>query len=147
MNIRQLYYSLIIIACTSHTALRTAALDFGQLVAQSPNLNAAFTTNVLQSSTPVVVKFFMKGCGPCNLMGPIFDKAADLLNGKVTLIGINLKLYPSVSSRYGIRSAPTFIYFKNGVEVNRHIGPNNKNTGQRWTPATLADNILSVFGL
>ena len=78
---------------------------------------------ILQNSTvPVIVDFWAPWCGPCRMMAPNFAEASRNLTPKVQFVKVNTEENPQISARYGIRSIPTMIVFKNGVEVDRVSG-------------------------
>ena len=85
--------------------------------------NGADFDYILQSSTvPVIVDFWASWCGPCRMMAPNFAEASRNLAPKVQFVKVNTEENPQISARYGIRSIPTMIVFKNGVEVDRVSG-------------------------
>ena len=85
--------------------------------------NGADFDYILQSSTvPVIVDFWASWCGPCRMMAPNFAEASRNLVPKVQFVKVNTEENPQISARYGIRSIPTMIVFKNGVEVDRVSG-------------------------
>ena len=85
--------------------------------------NGADFDYILQNSTvSVIVDFWAPWCGPCRIMAPNFAEASRNLAPKVQFVKVNTEENPQVSGRYGIRSIPTMIVFKNGVEVDRVSG-------------------------
>ena len=71
---------------------------------------------------PLVVDFWAPWCGPCKMMGPEFDKAANALKGQARLIKLDTQKHQSAGQRYGIRGIPTMVAFKGGREVKRQSG-------------------------
>ncbi len=76
--------------------------------------DANFDTDVLGANGPVVVDFWAEWCGPCRLISPALEEIATEMDGKVTIAKLNVDENPSVTMRYGVRSIPTLILFKNG---------------------------------
>ncbi len=85
-----------------------------------------FTREVLSASEPVLLDFTAEWCGPCKRLAPIIDEIARETAGAVKVGKIDIDASPSVSSRFGIRGAPTVIVFKNGREVARQVGVTGK---------------------
>jgi len=78
---------------------------------------------IIQNSTaPVIVDFWAPWCGPCRMMAPNFEQASKNLAPKVQFVKVNTEDNPQISGQFGIRSIPTIIVFKNGVEVERVSG-------------------------
>jgi len=81
-----------------------------------------FGKEVLQSPVPVLVDFWAEWCGPCKMMGPIVDQAADDLSGKMKVGKVNVDESQELAARYGIMSIPTLLVFKNGNMVEQFSG-------------------------
>ncbi len=79
--------------------------------------------NIINSaSVPVVVDFWAPWCGPCRMMAPNFEEASKKLAPKAQFVKVNTEVAQQVASSFGIRSIPTIIVFKDGVEVERISG-------------------------
>jgi len=81
-----------------------------------------FADEVEQSDIPVLVDFWAEWCGPCRLIGPIVDEIADEYEGKVKVGKVNVDVNPQVSVKYGIRSIPALLIFKNGEVAEQIVG-------------------------
>ena len=79
-----------------------------------------------------VVDFYGTYCPPCRQFAPIFEKVAQDFVGKVSFIKANTEIIPSVAAKYNVRSIPTIIIFKDGVEVERRVGLMNEILFKIW---------------
>ncbi len=84
--------------------------------------NENFEAEVLQSDIPVLVDFSATWCGPCRRMDPLVSKLAEEYEGKVKVCKVDVDECTDVARKYGIMSVPTFMMFKDGVEVSKTAG-------------------------
>lgn len=81
-----------------------------------------FDTEVLKSPLPMLIDFWAIWCGPCRIISPIVEELAGEYNGKLRVGKLDVDSNPAIAMRYGIRSIPTLILFKNGEVVEQIIG-------------------------
>src|SRR5438105_6331399 len=84
--------------------------------------DANFEAEVLKATGPVVVDFWAEWCGPCKMIAPALDEIAGSLEGKVTIVKLNVDENPATAQKYGIMSIPTLMIFKNGEIASRQLG-------------------------
>jgi thioredoxin len=75
-----------------------------------------------QTGLPVIVDFYSDGCGPCRMIAPIFKKLATEMEGKAVFVKVDTNAMHELSSRYSVRSLPTFKFFLGGKKVHEFSG-------------------------
>jgi thioredoxin len=73
-----------------------------------------FQSEVLDSSTPVLVDFWAEWCGPCRMVSPIMEKLAGEFAGQIRVVKVDTDANPGLSQAFQIRSIPTIAVFKQG---------------------------------
>ena len=86
-----------------------------------------FESEVITSEVPVLVDFWGEGCGPCIAMTPVLEELATEYKESVKIGKVDVYANPNISSRYAIRSLPSFLFFKNGEVHETVIGARPKN--------------------
>jgi thioredoxin 1 len=100
--------------------------------------DSTFESEVLQSTSPVVVDFWAEWCGPCRMIAPALEElAAGALNGKVKIVKLNVDENPKTAAKYGIQSIPTLMIFKNGQLASRQIGAAPRQKLEQWITAAV----------
>ena len=79
-----------------------------------------FNSNVLESDKPVLVDFWAEWCGPCKMLTPTIDELSVEYASKASIGKLNVDHHPAIATKYGIRSIPCLLFFKNG-EVQKQI--------------------------
>ena len=84
--------------------------------------NENFDQEVVSHSGTVLVDFWAPWCGPCRMVGPVVEQIADEYDGRAKVAKLNTDEAGEIASRYGIRSIPTLLFFKNGEMVQQLVG-------------------------
>lgn len=81
-----------------------------------------FSAEVLQSSQTVFVDFWATWCGPCRMLAPRLEQAAQTFEGRAVIAKYDVDESSGRASEYGVRGIPTIIAFKNGQVIDQHTG-------------------------
>ena len=92
----------------------------------TPITDANFEDEVLKSDTPVLVDYWAEWCGPCKAIAPVLEDVAPEFSGRVKIVKMNIDENPNTPPKYGIRSIPTLMLFKNGAVESTKVGGLNK---------------------
>jgi thioredoxin 2 len=99
---------------------------------------ASFATYVERTSLPVLVDFWAPWCGPCRMMAPTLDRAAQERAATLQVGKVNTDEQQELAGRFNIRSIPTLILFRDGRELARQSGALDGGTLTRWLDSALA---------
>lgn len=98
----------------------------------------SFEDDVLNSDKPVLVDFWAEWCGPCRMVGPVVEELAGEYEGKARIGKVDVDNNPQTSAKYGIRSIPSLLIFKDGEVVDQIVGAVPKAQLKKQLEAQLA---------
>jgi thioredoxin 1 len=81
-----------------------------------------FEVDVLNSEKTVLLDFWAEWCGPCKMIAPLLDEAADEYAENLTVAKLNIDENPNTPAKYQIRSIPTLMLFKDGTVLAQKLG-------------------------
>ena len=84
--------------------------------------DSSFETEVVKNAGTVLVDFWAEWCGPCRALGPKLEEISTELNGKMSVVKLNVDENPETAAKFGVRSIPTMIVFKGGKAVDQLVG-------------------------
>lgn len=87
--------------------------------------DASFEAEVINQKGVVVVDFWAPWCGPCRMLGPVLEKAAETLPEGVRIVKYNVDENQQVAAQLNVRGIPTVAVYKNGELVAQQAGAMN----------------------
>ncbi|SHO81607.1 Thioredoxin [hydrothermal vent metagenome] len=74
-----------------------------------------------------LVDFWAPWCGPCRMIAPVIEELAEDFDGKANICKVNTDEQQEIAGKYGIRSIPTILFFKDGEMVDQMVGAASKD--------------------
>jgi thioredoxin 2 len=97
-----------------------------------------FDQVVSASTLPVLVDLWAPWCGPCRIIAPGVEQAAQRLAGRLKAVKVNVDEAPRVADRLGVQGIPTVVLLRGGQEVARQVGAVPPPALLRWTEEALS---------
>jgi thioredoxin 1 len=74
-----------------------------------------------------MVDFWAPWCGPCRMIAPVVEELAEEYEGRAIIAKVNTDEQQELAVKYGIRSIPAILFFKNGEVVDQVVGAASKD--------------------
>ncbi|MCF7866569.1 thioredoxin [Candidatus Woesearchaeota archaeon] len=97
-----------------------------------------FKEEVLQSETPVIIDFYADWCGPCKMMGPVFEELSKEYEGKLKFLKLDTETEQEIAGQFQIRGIPSISIIKGSEEIDRIVGFNPKEALKQKIDTILA---------
>lgn len=91
-----------------------------------------FAEVVQNSRVPVLVDLWAPWCGPCRQVSPVLEQLAAEKAGEIKLVKIDADQAPELSRRFGIRSIPTLMVFRDGQAIATQVGAAPASVLRPW---------------
>ncbi len=84
--------------------------------------DATFAQDIEATKGVVMVDFWAPWCGPCRAIAPTVEALAKEYEGRARVAKLNTDENPATMQRFGVRSIPSILFFKDGVLVDKVVG-------------------------
>lgn len=101
-------------------------LIVGKALHMEQYTDADFEEKVIKADKLTVVDFWAEWCAPCRMIGPIIEELSTEYGDKINIGKLNVDENSQVATKYGIRSIPTILFFKNGEIAKQVVGVRTK---------------------
>ena len=99
--------------------------------------DGTFDADVLQNEKAVLLDFWAEWCGPCKMIAPLLDEISDKYEDRLAIVKLNVDENPNTAQKFGIRSIPTLMLFKDGAVQAQMMGAMPKSQLEEFLDTNL----------
>ncbi|MGB5626640.1 MAG: thioredoxin TrxA [Woeseiaceae bacterium] len=99
--------------------------------------DGTFDADVLQNDKAVLLDFWAEWCGPCKMIAPLLEEVAVSHADKLAVVKLNVDENPNTAQKFGIRSIPTLMLFKDGAVQAQKMGAMPKSQLEEFLETNL----------
>jgi len=99
--------------------------------------DGTFDADVLQNDKAVLLDFWAEWCGPCKMIAPLLEEVAVSHADKLVVVKLNVDENPNTAQKFGIRSIPTLMLFKDGAVQAQKMGAMPKSQLEEFLETNL----------
>ncbi|MBT8102362.1 MAG: thioredoxin TrxA [Gammaproteobacteria bacterium] len=99
--------------------------------------DGTFEADVLQNDKAVLLDFWAEWCGPCKMIAPLLEEVAVSHSDKLAVVKLNVDENPNIAQKFGIRSIPTLMLFKDGAVQAQKMGAMPKSQLEEFLDTNL----------
>ena len=99
--------------------------------------DGTFEADVLQNDKAVLLDFWAEWCGPCKMIAPLLEEVAVSHADKLAVVKLNVDENPNTAQKFGIRSIPTLMLFKDGAVQAQKMGAMPKSQLEEFLETNL----------
>jgi thioredoxin 1 len=99
--------------------------------------DGTFEADVIQNEKAVLLDFWAEWCGPCKMIAPLLEEVAVSHADKLAVVKLNVDENPNTAQKFGIRSIPTLILFKDGAVQAQKMGAMPKSQLEEFLDTNL----------
>ncbi|MBS5787331.1 thioredoxin [Clostridioides mangenotii] len=81
-----------------------------------------FRNQVEDGKGVVVVDFFATWCGPCNMLGPVFEELGEEMKEEAKFLKLDIDQSLEIAQQFNVSTVPTMMVFKDGKAVDTMVG-------------------------